>query len=58
MIADNSAASIVAFVRANVKRGATLLTDGHASFRGRGTLELSGVFGGRPSLASSSRPEP
>jgi len=31
MIADNSAASIEAFVRANVKRGTTLLTDGHAS---------------------------
>jgi transposase-like protein len=31
-IADNSAASIEAFVRANVKRGATLLTDGHASY--------------------------
>ena len=31
MIADNSATSIEAFVRANVKRGATLLTDGHAS---------------------------
>ena len=34
MIADNSAASIQAFVRANVKRGATLLTDGHASYPG------------------------
>jgi hypothetical protein len=34
MIADNSAASIEAFVKANVKRGATLLTDGHASFPG------------------------
>src|ERR1700675_250602 len=32
MIADNSAASIEAFGRANVKRGTTLLTDGHASF--------------------------
>ena len=32
MIADNSAASIEAFVRANVKRGTTLLTDGHVSF--------------------------
>src|SRR5665811_1962682 len=28
--ADNSAASIEAFVRANVKRGTTLITDGHA----------------------------
>jgi predicted RNA-binding Zn-ribbon protein involved in translation (DUF1610 family) len=34
MIADNSAASIEAFVRANVKVGATLLTDGHASYPG------------------------
>ncbi len=34
MIADNSAASIEAFVRANVKRGATLVTDGHASYPG------------------------
>jgi transposase-like protein len=32
MIEDNSAASINAFVSANVKRGATLLTDGHKSF--------------------------
>ena len=34
MIADNTAASIEAFVRANVKPGATLLTDGHASYPG------------------------
>jgi len=34
MIADNSAASIEAFVRANVKHGTTLLTDGHASYPG------------------------
>ena len=34
MITDNSAASIEAFVKANVKHGATLLTDGHASYRG------------------------
>src|SRR5665647_861338 len=34
MIANNSAASIEAFVRANVKPGATLLTDGHASYHG------------------------
>ena len=33
-IADNSAASIAAFVRANVKPGTTLLTDGHASYPG------------------------
>ena len=32
MIADNSATSIEAFVTANVKRGAALLTDGHKSF--------------------------
>ncbi len=31
-IADNSAASIQAFIKANVKPGATLLTDGHASY--------------------------
>ena len=34
MIADNSAASIEAFVRANVKPGTTLVTDGHASYPG------------------------
>ena len=34
VIADNSAASIEAFVRANVKPGATLLTDGHSSYPG------------------------
>src|SRR6202011_2074768 len=34
MIAANSAASIEAFVRANVKSGTTLLTDGHASYPG------------------------
>jgi transposase-like protein len=34
MIADNSAASLEAFVRANVKPGATLLTDGHAAYPG------------------------
>lgn len=34
MIADNSAPSIEAFVKANVKRGTTLLTDGHASYPG------------------------
>ena len=32
--ADNSAASIEAFVNANVKRGATLLTDNHKSYTG------------------------
>jgi predicted RNA-binding Zn-ribbon protein involved in translation (DUF1610 family) len=34
VIADNSAASIAAFVRANVARGTTLITDGHASYPG------------------------
>jgi hypothetical protein len=34
VIADNSAASIEAFVRANVRPGTTLLTDGHASYPG------------------------
>jgi predicted RNA-binding Zn-ribbon protein involved in translation (DUF1610 family) len=34
MIADNSAVSIEAFVRGNVRPGATLLTDGHASYPG------------------------
>src|ERR1017187_2059123 len=34
VIADNSAASIEAFVGANVKPGTTLLTDGHASYPG------------------------
>jgi predicted RNA-binding Zn-ribbon protein involved in translation (DUF1610 family) len=36
VIADNSAESIQAFVRANVKPGTTLLTDGHASYPGLG----------------------
>ena len=34
LIEDNSARSLEAFVRANVKPGATLLTDGHASYPG------------------------
>ena len=34
MIADNSAASIEAFVKANVRRGTTLITDGHKSYPG------------------------
>jgi transposase-like protein len=33
-IPDNSAASLHAFIRANVRRGATLLTDGHSSYPG------------------------
>jgi hypothetical protein len=34
VIADNSAKSIEAFVRANVRPGATLITDGHAAYPG------------------------
>jgi ISXO2-like transposase domain len=34
VIADNSAKSIEAFVRANVKSGATVITYGHASYTG------------------------
>ena len=34
MIADNSAKSIEAFVRANVKPDTTLITDGHAAYPG------------------------
>ena len=34
VIADNSAASLHAFIRANVQPGATLLTDGHSSYIG------------------------
>ena len=34
VIADNSAASIKAFIIANVKPGTTLITDGHASYPG------------------------
>ncbi len=34
VIADNSAKSIEAFVRASVKPGATLITDGHAAYSG------------------------
>jgi transposase-like protein len=34
VIADNSAESIQAFVKANVRPGTTLLTDGHASYPG------------------------
>src|SRR3974377_682366 len=39
VIADNSAKSIEAFVRANVKPGTTLITDGHAAYPG-----LSGEY--------------
>src|SRR5271169_2586735 len=48
MIADNSAASIEAFVRANVKLGATLLTDGHASYPG-----LSGDYRHDPRIVGA-----
>ena len=34
VIADNSAASIKAFIIANVRPGTTLITDGHASYPG------------------------
>jgi transposase-like protein len=34
VVADNSAKSIEAFVRANVNPGATLITDGHAAYPG------------------------
>ena len=34
VVADNSAKSIEAFVRASVKPGATLITDGHAAYSG------------------------
>jgi transposase-like protein/predicted RNA-binding Zn-ribbon protein involved in translation (DUF1610 family) len=34
VISDNTAASLHAFIRANVKSGATLLTDGHSSYPG------------------------
>jgi len=39
VITDNTAKSIEAFVRANVKPGATLITDGHAAYPG-----LSGEY--------------
>src|ERR1700748_510191 len=52
MIADNSAASIAAFVRANVKPGTTLLTDGHASYPGlsgyRHDPRIVGAMAGDP----------
>ena len=55
MIANNSAKSIEAFVRANVKLGATLITDGHAAYPGSqaitGTIRaLSGKW--RPASSS------
>ena len=58
MITGNSAASIEAFVKANVKRGATLLTDGHASYRGltgyRHDPRIVGKIGGTRCLAMDS----
>jgi hypothetical protein len=44
-IADNSAASLEAFVRANVKPGATLLTDGHSSYPGLTDLSARSARG-------------
>ncbi len=48
VIADNSAKSIEAFVRANVKPGATLITDGHASYPG-----LSGDYRHDPRIVGN-----
>ena len=47
MIADNSAKSIEAFVRANVKPGTTLITNGHA--------RLSGAVGRLPARSARCR---
>ena len=59
MIADNSAASIAAFVRANVKPGTTLLTDGHASYPGlsgyRHDPRIVGAMAGHVVLPGSHR---
>src|SRR5690348_14263325 len=54
-IPDNSAASIEAFVRANVKTGTTLLTDGHRSYPGLHRLPTRPADGrqdGRPYRAA------
>jgi ISXO2-like transposase domain len=55
-IPDNSAASIEAFVRANVKTGTTLLTDGHRSYPGltdyRHDPRTVGKMAGRPYRAA------
>ena len=48
MITSNSAASIEAFVRANVKPGTTLITDGHASYPG-----LAGDFRHDPRIVGA-----
>ena len=59
MIADNSAGSIAAFVRANVKPGTTLLTDGHASYPGlsgyRHDPRIVGAMAGHVVLPRSHR---
>lgn len=59
VIADNSAASIEAFVRANVKLGTTLLTDGHASYPGlsgyRHDPRVVGAMAGHVALPWSHR---
>ena len=58
-IADNSAASLQAFVRANVKAGTTLLTDGHASYPGlsdyRHDPRVVGIMAGHVVLPWSHR---
>src|SRR5947207_3182256 len=54
-IPDNSAASIEAFARANVKPGTTLLTDGHRSYPGAHRLPTRPADGrqdGRPYRAA------
>ena len=55
-IPDNSAASIEAFVRANVKPGTTLLTDGHRSYHGltdyRHDPRTVGKMAGGPAMDS------
>ena len=50
-IADNSAKSIETFVRANVKPGVTLITDGHPSYPG-----LSGDYRHDPRVVGTWRP--
>jgi hypothetical protein len=59
VIADNSAASIETFVRANVKPGTTLLTDGHASYPGlsgyRHDPRVVGAMAGHVALPWSHR---
>ena len=51
VIADNSAKSIEAFVRANVKPGTTLITDGHAAYPG-----LSGDYRHDPRVVGNMSP--